>query len=240
MATQIPPVTPNRLARKRGLRRVRDVLHTEGLKGLVLKLLARAFYREIVLVERELRNLWLEPSTEVPIQVRRLRRQDVPAYLELRPDQSEQEVLARLDAGHFSYVTWTDGRISSAVWLQEGPVLIPEVDRYLPLRRDEVYGYDSFTAPDLRGKNIAAARGAQTTRLLRACGYRSTIGFVLPENRAGFKPPEKIGLRRCGSIGWFQLGPIRIEYFVRGDEPKRWTVRRSPRWLIRRPAAQAL
>jgi hypothetical protein len=241
MATQTSSATRQNARPPRSkIRRVREVLRLEGIKGLVLKVLARLCYREIVLVERELRNLWLEPATDVPIQVRRLRRKDVPAYLELRLDQSEEDVLRRLDSGHFCYVTWTNGRMSSAVWMQDGPVWIPEVDRYLPLQRDEVYSYDSFTAPDVRGRNVAAARGATTTRLLRACGYRNAVGFVLPENRAGFRPPEKLGVRRCGRIGYFQLGPIRIEFYERGDEKKTWTVRRSPRWLFRRPAPQPL
>src|SRR4029453_6035860 len=101
----------------------------EGIKGIALKLLARSIYREVVLVERELRDLWIEVSTDVPIQVRRLKRRDIPAYLELRPDQSEEEVVKRFERGHFAYVTWTDRRISWAVWYQDGPVWLPDVDQ---------------------------------------------------------------------------------------------------------------
>jgi ribosomal protein S18 acetylase RimI-like enzyme len=223
-----------------GFARMREVLAMEGIKGIALKVLARSVFREVILVERELRNLWLEPSTDVPMRVRRLRHRDIPAYLELRPDQSEEEVLKRFESGHFSYVTWTEGRISSAVWQQDGPVWIPEVDYLLPLGTKEVYSYDSFTAPELRGRNVAPARGAQTTRLLRACGYRTIIGFVLPENRAAFRQPEKLGFKRSGRIGYLQLGPARLQYFQRGDENSRWTMRRAPRSLMRRPTPELL
>jgi hypothetical protein len=221
---------------RRGVARVREVLAVEGIKGVTLKLLARSVFREVVLVERELRNLWLEPSTDVPIQVRRLRHRDIRAYLELRTDQTEEEIAKRFDSGHFSYVTWTEGRISSAVWFQDRAVWVPDVDHVLPLKPREVYSYDSFTRPELRGRNIAAARGAQTTRLLRATGYKSVIGFVLPENRAGFRQPEKLGLERCGRIGYLQLGLVRLQFFQRGDQDLRWTMRRSPRSLLARPA----
>jgi ribosomal protein S18 acetylase RimI-like enzyme len=206
----------------------------------LLKVLARSVYREVVLVERELKNLWVETSTDVSIQVRRLRRSDVPAYLDLRTDQSEEEVVRRLDNGHFAYVTWTEGRISSAVWYQDGPVWIPDVDHLLTLGPREVYSYDSFTSPDLRGRGIAPARGVQTMRLMRAAGYRSVIGFVLPENRAGFRQPEKLGLKRTGRIGYLQLGPVRLQYSQRGTEKVRWTMRRAPRSLMRRPAVEPL
>jgi hypothetical protein len=240
MARKTSPMIRNANLPRRGMSRVREVLALEGLKGIALKVLARSIYREVVLVERELRNVWVEASTDVPIQVRRLRRSDLAAYLILRPDQSDEEVVRRLDNGHFAYVTWTEGRISSAVWFQDGPVWIPDVDHLLSLGPREVYSYDSFTSPELRGRGVAAARGVQTMRLVRAAGYRSVIGFVLPENRAGFRQPEKLGLKRSGRIGYIQLGPLRLQYFQRDNEKVRWTMRRAPRSLMRRPAAEPL
>jgi len=196
--------------------------------------MAGRVYRRVVLVEHELRNLWLEPAIDVPIRVRRLRRSDVPAYVEFRIKSSEEEVLRRLASGHFCYVTWTGDRISSAVWFQERPVLIPEVDRLLPLERNDVYSYDSFTTPDFRGNNIAAARGAQTTKLLRACGYERAVGFVPPENRASLRVAAKIGVRQIGSMGYFQLGPVRVDFLRLGAEKTLWNARRSPRSLLAR------
>jgi GNAT superfamily N-acetyltransferase len=238
MAAETSSIVPERDRAKRvGARRAHEVLRTEGVKGLALKLLARLCYRKVVLAERELRNLWLEPSTDVPIQVRRLRARDANAYADLRPDQDAGEALRRLADGHFCYVTWTNGRLSSAVWFQEGSAWIPELDRHLPLGPSEVYSYDSYTAPELRGRNIAPARGVQTTRLLRACGYERAIGFVLPENRASLTATKKIGVRAIGEMGYIQLGPVRIEFIRRGNEKRRWSVRRAPRLLLLRPAA---
>ena len=81
MAPKTSSMIRNANVPRRGMPRVREVRGLEGLKGIALKVLARSVYREVVLVERELRNLWLEPSTDVPIQVRRLRRRDIRAYL---------------------------------------------------------------------------------------------------------------------------------------------------------------
>ena len=44
----------------------------KAAKALVLKLLAILVYRRDVLVERELRNHWVEPSSDISLRVRRL------------------------------------------------------------------------------------------------------------------------------------------------------------------------
>src|SRR6266540_4307264 len=105
----------------------------KATKGFVLKVLGRLCYRRIVLVERELRDLWMEHSSGVPVKVRRLQRRDVPAYVEFREKQTAEEVHRRLDEGSFCYVTWTGDRISSAHWFKTGPAWIPEIDRYLAI-----------------------------------------------------------------------------------------------------------
>jgi hypothetical protein len=177
----------------------------------------------------------MEPFTDVPLKVRRLQRKDVAAYVAFREKQTAQEVVRRLDEGSFCFVTWTGDRISSAIWFQTGRVWIPELDRHLLVDPDQIYGYDSWTAPDLRGHNIPAVRGKQTTRLLRAAGYKRLIGYVLPENPAAFRPVEKVGMRRRGTVGYVQLGPLRLEFSRMGDRKTEWRVLRSPRLQFRRP-----
>jgi GNAT superfamily N-acetyltransferase len=207
----------------------------KAAKAFVLKVLGRLVYRRVVIVERELRNLWIDQSSDVPLRVRRLHRKDVPAYVAFRQKQTAEEVQTRLDEGDFCYVTWTGDRISSAVWFKTGAAWIPEIDRYLPIGPDSIYGYDSFTAPDLRGRNIPAARGKQTLRLLQAEGYERQIGYALAENPSALRPLEKLGMRRVGSIGFFQLGPLRLDFSRMPPSKTEWRLRRSPRQPFRRP-----
>jgi hypothetical protein len=58
---------------------------------------------------------------------------------------------------------------------------------------------------------------------------------VLPENPVGFRPIEKLGLRRTGALGYVQLGPARLEFSRIGESKTEWRLRRSPRQPFRRP-----
>jgi hypothetical protein len=179
-------------------------------KAFFLKVLGRLVYRRIVLVERELRDLWMEHSSDLPVTVRRLQRHDVQAYVESREKQTAEEVHRRLNEGSFCYVTWTGDRISSAHWFKTGPAWIPEIDRYLAIGPKQVWGHDSWTARDLRGHNIV-------------------------ENPAAFRPHQKLGMRRVGTMGFVQLGPLRFDFTQMGEGKTQWRLRRSPRQLFRRP-----
>jgi hypothetical protein len=64
----------------------------KATKAFFLKVLGRLVYRRIVLVERELRDLWMEHSSDLPVTVRRLQRRDVQAYVEFREKQTAEEV----------------------------------------------------------------------------------------------------------------------------------------------------
>jgi hypothetical protein len=159
----------------------------------------------------------------------------VQAYVESREKQTAEEVHRRLNEGSFCYVTWTGDRISSAHWFKTGPAWIPEIDRYLAIGPKQVWGHDSWTARDLRGHNIAAVRGVQTMGLLREAGYERQLGYALAENPAAFRPHQKLGMRRAGTMGFVQLGPLRFDFTRMGEGKTEWRLRRSPRQLFRRP-----
>ena len=225
--------TPQR-APGRSLRRIRRVVKDEGAKGLVLRALERTCFRHVVLFERELVDVPTEYS-DVPITVRQLEPADLPAYACFRPDGVE-EAAERLAAGHMCFAAWSGARIVAVSWFQTGSVRLPVLERELELDPRTVYGYDSWTDPDLRGHNIAAARGTHSLRMLGEAGYERVLSYVLPENRAGMRPPQKLGLRRAGVVGFFELGPLRID-FLRSRGSLSISARRSPR---RRDRARSL
>jgi RimJ/RimL family protein N-acetyltransferase len=211
------------------LRRSREVLRFEGPKGLALKMLGRIGYRRVTLLEMELAGRRLS-STGVPIEIRRLGPADVDAYLRARPNESGGDVQARLERGDMCYVTWTDGRVSSCTWYRIGHAHMPEVGCSLPLPQDELYGYDSWTAPELRGKNIAGARAALVFGRLNEAGFRSICAFVLPENRSSLRAATKLGYQPVGHIDCLRLGRLCVQVARRDGKPRLWSVRvREPR-----------
>jgi ribosomal protein S18 acetylase RimI-like enzyme len=217
--------TPEK-ASGRTFRRLRRVIDEEGARGLFLRALERTCFRHVVLFERELVDFPNEFS-DVPIAVRPLERVDLPAYACFRPDAVE-EATDRLAAGHLCFAAWSGARIVAVSWFKKGAARLPVLERELELDPQTIYAYDSWTDPELRGHNIASARASQSLRMLHEAGYERLVSYVLPENRAGLKPPQKIGMQRAGVAGFVQLGPIRID-FLRWRGPLELSLRRSPR-----------
>ena len=132
-----------------------------------------------------------------------------------------------MERGSGSHAAWHAGEIVSATWWHPGEAWIEDLDRRFQLRAGEVYFYDAWTLPRLRGRNITPARSALTLRALREQGFERAIAFVLPENHPIHKAVEKVGWRRFGAAGFVRIGPASVEFLrVRGRT--QWRTRRRP------------
>lgn len=130
-----------------------------------------------------------------------------------------------MERGSGCHAAWHAGQIVSATWWHPGDAWIEDLERRFLLGPGEVYFYDAWTVPRLRGRNITPARSALTLRALREQGFVRAIAFLLPENRPVHKAVEKVGWRRFGTAGFVRIGPARIE-FVRALGRTRWRTRR--------------
>jgi hypothetical protein len=212
----------------RAFGRSAEVLRSEGVKAFALKALGRTIFRKVVLVELDLEQVRTDLATDVPLETSFLSEEDIPEYLHFRPDSSEEDVRERLAHGDLCFVAWNDGRIASASWFQFDKAQIPGLDREIPLEERQVYDYDSWTASDLRGHNVATVRDKEAFLRLREAGYRSVLGYVLPENRSALGPPAKLGFRRIGSAGFLRLGPLRVDFIRQHEHDAEWKIRRAP------------
>jgi hypothetical protein len=211
-------------------RRLAGALRRGGARGLLLAALRRTVYGQVVLIERDLREDRPLLRSDPPIEVRRLRREDVSAYARSNPN-SPEELTRRMGRGSRCHAAWHAGEIVSAAWWHPGEAWIEDLDRRFLLRPAEVYFYDAWTLPRLRGRNITPVRSVLTLRQLREQGFVRAVAFVLPENRPIHRAAlDKAGWRRFGTAGFIRVGPARIE-FVRTLGRIRWRAR----W--RRPAA---
>jgi hypothetical protein len=173
-----------------------------------------------VLIENDLREDKPLLRSEPPIEVRRLRREDVSAYIRSHRN-SPEELLRRMERGSHCHAAWHAGEIVSAVWWHPGEAWIEDLERRFALRANEVYFYDAWTVPRLRGRNITPLRSVLTLRTLREQGFVRAVAFFLPDNRPIHRAVEKIGWRRFGSAGLVRIGPARLE-FVRALGRTRW------------------
>ena len=192
-------------------------------KRLWFRGLSRArIYRRLILRERPLSQPFPDVSARVSVCVRLLASGEIDAYMAFRPDQSIAEIRRRLDERQQCFAVWHDGRIVHAAWAVIGRARIEYLSTEITLAPGEVWSYDVFTSPAFRGLGASPARMLEMMQYFRGHGYRRLFATILPENRASFRPGEKVGWDRLiGVIGYVGLGPWRHVFWriERGASP---------------------
>jgi hypothetical protein len=221
------PRTARRAIRRRSLRRVPDVVRSQGVRSLVAKLVGHLVYRNVAVMATDLTRPLPEVSCDVDLIVEELEEKDIDAYVAFGPLVDAETVRRRLAAGSRCFVAWHDGRIVNGGWCDFGNARFDAINAVVPIGPKDTYGRDAYTVPELRGRNIATMRMSSAMKLLKAEGYERGLGYVLPQNRRAFGPPTKSGVTRIGSLGWFGIGPLRVYFFKRDGARRRY----FPRFL---------
>jgi hypothetical protein len=196
----------------RVLRRARQVLREEGLKSLWFKVLGEIGYRRVTLFVREFEEHPVEIVTRVPVQLDRLQPGEIDDYLALRPEGDPDDIRRRLAAGQICFTARVAGRLVHVCWIATGRARIAYLAREIQLAPDEVYSYESFTAPEFRGSHVAPARGAYMQQTMRRSGYRRAVAVVVPENKPAYRAVEKAGFHRVGMLRTFWIGKWRRNF----------------------------
>jgi SAM-dependent methyltransferase len=194
------------------LARAVTIARDEGLRSLWFKILGETGYRRLLVMELRLDEPLADVPLRVPAVIEPLRGSDVGDYVAFRPDTDPAEVRRRVAAGHLCFVARCQGRIVHACWAATGLAWVDYLAREVPLAPDEVYHYDSFTAPDLRGRNLSSARVTVAARHFRAAGYRRLVAVVVPESSRARRPLEKAGYRVVGRVGYIRLARWRWDF----------------------------
>ncbi len=162
------------------------------------------------------------PEVAAPslIRIAVLAPEETDAYLALRPDQSSAEIRLRLARGRLCFAAWHGGQIVHAAWGATQRAPIDYLMREIELAPDEAFVFDAFTEPAFRGRNLSPLRALVMGRFYRDRGYRRILTAVHPENRAGFRPLEKVGTRPVGLIGFVGIGPWRWHFLRRNADPE--------------------
>ncbi len=194
------------------LKRAVEVLRIEGLQSLYFKVLGETIYRRVVLLERSLDEPVSPIDPSLPLTFGLLRKTDIDEVAAFRPETNGAEVYRRLQLGQICFIARHEGRLIHVCWVATGCARIDYLDREILLSPGEAYVFESYTAPDMRGKHIAAARSVFMQQALRQTGYHRTVTVVVPENQAGFRPLEKVGYRRLGVLSTVWVGPWRWDF----------------------------
>jgi L-amino acid N-acyltransferase YncA len=194
------------------MQRAIEVLRDEGVKSLWFRILGETVYRRVVLMERLLHEPIAEMTARLPVVIDLLKDTEADEYAGFRPGVDPSEIRRRLAAGQWAFVARHEGYIVHAGWAVAEQAWIDYLACQIGLAADEVYQYESFTAPDFRGKNCAAVRVAEMMRYFRDAGYWRMVAVVMPENTPAFRPMEKMGYRPFGVMGYVKIGRWRRNF----------------------------
>jgi hypothetical protein len=118
------------------------------------------------------------------------------------------EARRRLERGERCWTARSDGRIVSARWIvtDVDAVEIPYLGHRLELTPGQAYVYETFTAPDHRGRSVSGAAGSRLARVLADEGYRSMLAVVWPGETAIVRANVKAGYEPIGTIHSLGIG----------------------------------
>lgn len=193
--------------------RALEVMRTEGIAGVRLRVLDATIYRSLIVLARSLEMPLPAPKPGMEIGLEAefslLERSEVGAYRELRPDTPATEVERRLDAGHWCMIARLHGEVVHARWVCPEQFESPYLGFTFDLKPDIAYAHDVFTAVGARRLGIGAEAVRRYDAILREGGARTVLGAVWPGNVAALAMITTQGQRPIGSLGSLRLGHLR-------------------------------
>jgi ribosomal protein S18 acetylase RimI-like enzyme len=184
---------------------MRAILRTRGWRGVWFSILGEMVYRRLTLIERCVDEPLPRVQTDLPVEFGELHRAEAEDLAQMTPDLETAEVVRRLAERHRCFIARLDGRIVTVRWVARRHARVGYLDCELELADDTAFVYDSYTIPDLRGRNLAGALGAFMVSRLREAGVQTLLAAVLPENGPGFGPPDRLGYRAIGTLATVRL-----------------------------------
>jgi GNAT superfamily N-acetyltransferase len=133
----------------------------------------------------------------------------------------------RMDAGHrcFMGIEEATGKLTNYRWVNTSAAYIPELNRYLMLKRGDVYVYDLNTLPEFRRRGIDAYTRQYTYTHLRDVGYSRLYAYIHGDNHASLRASRHF-LKPICRIWYMQIrgcDPIMIGGWNRGaPELSKW------------------
>jgi hypothetical protein len=187
----------------RMLRRAADILREDGFRALVFRVLGETVYRRVLVVE-------IDPSGALARPDRRcgwLMPDDVRGYARLHAELPEEEIRRRLAEGQRCFVVRSDaGEIVSGVWVAFGCARVDYVQTCLPLKPDEAYLYQSYTAVTERRQGLSTTAYLAVSHALRQEGYARMFGCLQPDRAIGYGPVMGSGSAPRAYLGWVGIG----------------------------------
>lgn len=187
-------------------RRAYEVVRGEGWSVLAFMFLADLGFRRFLLLERRFDEPIPTITPLVPLAFSELRPAELDEYLRFHDQVPRAQLEERFARGDECFLARHDGRIVSTSWASRADHFFRSLECCYEVGASEIYLYDAFTDPGLRGRAIAPALGVRVLERFRRAGLRRVMVVVVPENAANRRARAKSGFRACERIVYLRLG----------------------------------
>lgn len=198
--------------------RVRQVLRHESLGNLLLRVVAAAGYRTGIWCAgwyvRPIEHLGEPADVGFQLEFVKLAATDADEYATFQRLTSAETFRKRLTESQHCYAARLDGRLATSMWFGTDSVWIDFLGRALTLEPDQIYVFDTHTAPEYRGRRLQTWIRAWVYKDAYERGYRRAVAVVAPENRSSIRSVLRAGYRRTGMLYYINAGALKKELFL--------------------------
>lgn len=182
------------------LNRIRNVINHEGVSGFVFRTAAFLGYKcGIWVVGWYVKSLDVTDGSvksDLIVDITELSQDDQGSYIACNRVMTAEAYRQRITKGDRCFAAWYDNKIVSASWIAIDNVWIDFIARDVPLRKGEIYIYESFTHPSFRGKHIQRELFEMIVNRYKSVGYEQICVIIAPENRSNIKSRQSSGFKR--------------------------------------------
>jgi len=189
-------------------------MHVKFRKGSLervwFKILAATVYRRVLLLERTLGHSIPVIIPHLDVTIDCLDKTHMAEYLQLQSRAQPSLIEDRLNKGHTCFAARYQDRLIAVAWATPQRIdMSPYVPLARPLSNNNIYFYESFTEPSLRGLSIQAVLCTHMMRYFAAKGFQRALAGVVPENTSSLRKLQKCGFQPYEMIRFVRLGPCR-------------------------------
>jgi GNAT superfamily N-acetyltransferase len=163
----------------------------------------------MLLMEHSLEQLPFACQEQPPFNCSWLSPDEAALYASFHQDLTEEEIYKRLSSGERCFIGRMDHRIVHGFWVVASNARIDFLNIILPLNPGELYLYQSFTSPEIRGRGFATTTLASALEVVRSEGFRRVLCCIQSDRAMGYPPFLRTGFVPSALLSSVWLGPWR-------------------------------
>jgi GNAT superfamily N-acetyltransferase len=148
----------------------------------------------------------------LPLAIARLGPEEIPEYVAFRGADATPTTAARVAAGHICLVALLERRIVASAWAATSAPWIEYLEAPIALHPGDVYLYDLYTLPELRGRGIGSVFWVAQLRHFQAAGCRRVLSVIVPENLRSLRIAANTGGHPVAVQGRWRVGSWRHDF----------------------------